>query len=721
LVLLTAAVYAPVGYAAFLSYDDIDYVVDNPYVNAGLTRDGLVWAWTGVHQATWHPLTSLSHMLDCQLFGLNPGPQHLGNVVLHLLNTLLLFGVLARMTAQPWRSAWVAGLFALHPLHVESVAWISERKDVLSTFFWMLTLWSYVGYVRRPGMGRYFLVLAAYVAALLSKPMVVTLPFVLLLLDVWPLGRWGGAAARGSGGAEARFPARPLPGTSLVLEKLPLMLLAAAVSAITFIAQQRAAAVVPLATSPFVDRAANAVVVYVGYLRQMLWPAGLAVFYPFEASLPGWKIVGAALVLAGVTVLVLRGMRRYPYLLVGWLWYLGMLVPVIGFVRIGDYGMADRYTYVPLVGIFIIAAWGVPDLLAGWTLRQPACVLGATVALASCTLLTARQVQFWQNSLTLFEHALAVTPNNYVAHVNVGMALAEQGKDDQAFEQLSEAVRVKPSYPVAQYALGLILDKRGDRNAAKEHFLTTLSLDPSYSQAHNRVGMILAAAGDLDGAVAQYRAALQLTPDLPDAHDNLGAALDALGQRDAALAEYAEGVRLAPQRAEAQCTLAEALGRAGRFQEAATHFRLAVPMDPHSLRARYGLALAQAKAGQVREAVAEFDALLREQPNWPAVEVMLAWLLATPDDPRLRDGPRATRLAEDAVQRTNHQNPDALNSLAAAYAESGRLTDAVETAEAALELAQASGRSALAGALADRLAQYRAGQPARDLARGMQR
>jgi tetratricopeptide (TPR) repeat protein len=715
LVLVTAAVYAPVRHHAFLSYDDVDYVVDNPHVTAGLTRDGLIWAWTGVHQATWHPLSTLSHMLDCQLFGLDAGWHHLGNVVLHVLNTLLLFAVFARMTAQPWRSACVAALFALHPLHVESVAWVSERKDVLSTFFGMLTLWSYVAYAKRPGRLRYAAVLAAYVAALLSKPMVVTLPFVLLLLDWWPLRRITVPENAGRVGATGRLPLR-----TLLLEKLPLLVLAAGVGVITVIVQNRATAVVPLNVSPLVDRLANVTLAYAVYLQHAVWPAGLAVFYPFEAPLPVWKVTAAAALLVAVSLVAWAEAGRRPYLAVGWLWYLGTLLPVIGLVRIGDFSLADRYTYVPLIGIFIMAAWGLPDLLHGRRFSRVACAAAATAAIAACGLLTLRQLRYWQDSLTLFRHALAVTRDNYVAHVNIGMALAEQGQDDEALAHVAEAVRVKPGYPVAQYALGVLLDRRGEHAAAAEHLRAALAVNPRYADAHNALGTALAGTGDRNGAMAEFREALRLNPGLVAAHDNLGVLLNAMGQHEAALVELAEGVRLAPARAEAQCNFAEALGNAGRVAEAAAHFRAALQLDPQLLRARYGLAIAAAKLGQVAEAEEAFDRVLREQPNRVPVQSMLAWLLATADDPRLRNGRRATRLAEEAVLRTNEQDPDALNSLAAAYAESGRFEEAVRVAEAALERARALGRTGLASALAERVVWYRAGQPARDLVRGTQ-
>jgi tetratricopeptide (TPR) repeat protein len=725
LLLATAAVYAPVRHFGFLNYDDEEYVTENAHVTAGLTRDGFVWAWTGVHQATWHPLTTLSHMLDCQLFGLNAGPHHLGNVVLHALNTLLLFGLLARLTAQPWRSAWVAALFALHPLHVESVAWVSERKDVLSTFFWLLALWAYAAYAQRGGWRAYTGLIVTYIAALLSKPMAVTLPFVLLLLDLWPLRRIT-LPDINQGGATGRSPLRSGQSslthgstlTTLLIEKVPLLLLAALVSVITYLTQTTAGAVVSLEALPLGVRVENAIVVYVAYLGKMLWPAGLAVFYPFAAPVPAWQVFGAALFLIAGSVVVLQSTRRRPYLFTGWFWYLGMLVPVIGLVHQGDQSMADRFTYVPLVGIFIMAAWGIPDLLGGWRHRQLFCAVAGSGVLVACTLATARQVRLWKDSLTLFEHALAVTRNNHVAHFIIGSALQEQGRRDEAFPHLAESLRLQPNYDKPNFDIGLIYAARGDLASARHYYEQALQLNPLYTKAHVSLGLVLAAQGDPDGALAHYREAIRIDPGLAAAHNNLAITLENTGKLDEAIAEYAEGVRLEPKHAESRCNLAAALASAGRLPEAVEQFRIALQDAPQLVEARFGLATAYAQAGQTHAAIVALEEALHERPHWTSVEATLAWLLATADDAHLRDGARAVQVAEAAAQRTNHQDATVLNSLAAAYAEVGRFSDAVDAASQALTLAHGSHQTALENALTSRLALYRTGQPVREPARG---
>lgn len=746
LVLVTATLYAPVRHHDFVNFDDYGYVTKNPHITAGLTREGFIWAWTGAHMGFWHPLTTLSHMLDCHLFGVNPGPHHLVSVGWHILNTLLLFGVLVRMTEQPWPSACVAALFALHPLHVESVAWASERKDVLSTFFWMLTLWVYVGYVRRPNARRYALLLATSAAAMLSKPMAATLPFTLLLLDLWPLGRivlWHSGTPRQPPALTATHrqhkrhadtqtrtndkhtatlthtPALP-PLTQIVAEKVPLFLLAGIVSVIAVITQRQVGAVNPTS----IENAVNAVVSCATYLVQMLWPARLAVLYIFEWPLPAWQIAGSIVFLTGVTGLVLWGTRRHPYLLVGWLWYLGTLVPALGFMRVGAQAMADRFTYVPLIGIFIIIAWGIPALLAGWKYRQLACAAAAIVGLTACTVVSAYQLQFWHDTMSLYQRALAVTRNNYVAHANVGRLLTAQGQRDQAFYHFSEVLHIanmfrpnEPYYSEAHYNVGLILAARGDIEGAKQHYLSALRMNPTHARTHGGLAFVLAAQGDTDGALAEYREAIRLDPDFVSAHTNLAITLENLGQTTEAITHYAAAARLEPERAESRANLAAALANADRLPEAIEEFRAALQRKPQLAEARFGLATAEAQAGQVRQAVAELDALLRERPDWTAVEATLAWLLATAEDAGVRNGVRAVQVAEDAARRTDRRDPDVLNSLAAGYAEVGRFSDATDTAAQALELARAAQRTALITALGERLAQYRAGQPAREPAR----
>jgi tetratricopeptide (TPR) repeat protein len=744
LAIVTAAVFAPVRHYGIICFDDPIFVFDNPHIRGGFTFDNIIHAWTQPESGTWRhaqafyvPFTALSYLLNSQFFGMDPATYHLGNVVFHVLNTLLLFAVLLQMTAEPWRSAWVAAMFALHPLHVESVAWIAERKDVVSACFWMLTLLAYVRYVRRPGVRRYLLLPAGFIAALLSKPSVVTLPFALLLLDAWPLHRLtlpGIPFRPPTHGTSPAMPARR-PTTALVLtEKLPLLFLTAVFTILVGIWHQyfiaHAITLGPMRVTSMAARIANAIVSYVAYLGQLCWPTRLAIIYPFS-PLPPTQVVAAAVLLFGITLLVMWRVRQQPYLLVGWFWYLGILVPMLGVLRqTENFGVrADRYTYIPSIGIFVIVAWGVPDLLARWRYRHVACTTAAIAALTACIVLSTRQLPVWRNSLSLFQHAVAVTQDNLVGQFVVGNELLQQGHAEAAWEHFVEVTRIaerlrridppywehvgpiEPYHSNAEANVGLILVRRGDLDAAKQHYLAALAIDPSYAQAHQRLGGILAAQGDTDGAVAHYRAAVRAEPGFATAHNNLAITLEQLGQTDEALTEYAEGVRLEPENAQSRCNFAAALAGARRLSEAIEQFRIAARLQPQLIEARFGLASAYAQAGQERAAIAEFEQLLREQPEWPPGEAALAWLLATAEDARIRDGARALQLAEDADRRTAHDNPEVLNALAAAYAENGRFREAVATAEQALALAPRRGPSALLTTLPARLAQYRAGQP----------
>jgi tetratricopeptide (TPR) repeat protein len=749
LAVVTAIVYAPLRHHEFICFDDPDFVVENPHVHAGLTWGNFLWAWTEPAAGTWQaprafyvPLTAMSYLLDAQLFGLDPGAFHLTNLLFHIVNTLLVFALFVQMTAQPWPSAWIAGMFALHPLHVESVAWIAERKDVVSTCFWLLTILAYVGYVRRPGMRRFGLVLVAYVAALLSKQMGVTLPLALLLLDVWPLRRLAvpGWFPQPSCGDPPPAAPAPRPRMALVLlEKLPLILLAAMGTAVAVRIQSRAVSLrlVQLQSqqSNMADRVANALVSYVTYLRQLFWPTHLAGLYPFEL-VPATQALAAAVLLLGITGFVVQHGRRHPYLLVGWFWYILILLPTLGLVRTLNLGVrADRYTYVAAIGIFIIVSWGVPELLARWRHRQFACGTAAAGTLAACIFLTGRQVPTWRNSLTLARHALTATHDNLVAEYVAGTELLQQGQADAALPHFMEVTRIAkqrrgidPPYwervgPIEPYRdnaeanIGLILTRRGDLDGAKDHYLEALASNPADTGAHYRLGIILGMQGDLTGALAHYRAAVRAEPDFAAAHNNLAITLEKAGQTQEALTEYAEGVRLEPENAQSRCNFAAALAGVGRPSEAIEQFRAALQLRPQLLEARVGVASAYAQVGQTRAAIAELEGLLREQPDWPPAQAALAWLLATTADPQLRDGTRAVQLAEAADRRTAHDNPEVLNALAAAYAERGQFAEAVATAEHALALAQRNGPPALLDALPARLAQYRAGAPVRDDAR----
>jgi hypothetical protein len=572
---LALAVFLPALGNDFVSLDDSLYVYDNALVKGGLSPMGIARAFAGPECNFYHPLTMLSLMLDHQLWGLNPLGYHLTNVLVHAATAAVLFLALVALTGARWRSAFVAAVFAIHPLRVESVAWIAERKDVLSAFFFVLTLALYAWHARRPGWGRYGVVLAAFVVGLLCKTTLVTLPPLLLLLDWWPLRRFGATPAR-----------------RLVLEKLPLFALAAVATLVAMHAQK--AGVIPYADYPFASRVANAVLSYGAYLGQTFAPVGLSPFYPFlEADLAPWRVGLVALALAGITLLAVLARRRAPYLLVGWLWFLGVLVPMIGLVQVGVFSRADRFTYLPQIGLLVAFAWGAGDLArrGKWPRAVlPAC---AVAALLACAALTVRQIGYWHDSETLFRRALAVTRDNGVAHQSLGTAILEPrrhgarvpgevtpARREEAVAHLREAVRLLPGHPDAHlnlgimlfdtdhrdeaareleiglttmsfhahghFLLGLLLLDKGDAGGAMAHLEKSLSLEPNNAAARNNLAALYRRAGRLDDAIAQYHAALALKPDYADAHNNLGIALFMAGRRAEAIREFQEALRLDP-------------------------------------------------------------------------------------------------------------------------------------------------------------------------------
>jgi len=565
---LVLAVYLQTGSHGFITLDDGEYVYQNVHVRNGLSPEGVRWAFTAFHSANWHPMTWLSHMTDVSLFGQDAGWPHRVNVLLHLANTVLLFLVLWRMTGGLWQSGFVAALFAVHPLHVESVAWISERKDVLSTLFWLLTMWAYLWYVRKPGAGRYLLVAVLFALGLMSKPMLVTLPLVLLLLDGWPLGRLSrGVAAR------------------RVLEKVPLLALSVASCIVTVLAQGSGAAIAPVRNAPLAFRVSNAAVSYATYLGQTVWPASLSVFYPHPASVhsgvPAWQVAGAALLLGGVSFLAFRERRRRPYLAVGWLWYVGTLVPVIGLVQVGGASHADRYTYVPLIGIFVALAWGASELVSGR--RWGRAAMGAAGGAVVLALTTTAYVQagYWRDSGTLFSRALAVTQDNWMAWTCLGVALEERGRSEEAVARYREALRIDPDFAEAWYDLGVSTARMGkDREA-----------------------------------MGYYREALKRAPGLANAWYNLGVSAEKLGLPREAMDAYREALRRDPAYARAWYNLGLAHGRAGEVREAIDCLRRAVQSDPAYVDAWYNLGVAQARSGDPEGAVAAFREALRLAPD----------------------------------------------------------------------------------------------------------
>ena len=520
LVIITLSSYWQVRDFAFNNYDDEAYVTKNQHVRRGLTFEGIIWAFSASHSANWHPLTWLSHMLDVQLYRMNPGQHHMTNLLFHLMNTLLLFLVFRRMTGHLWRSGFVAALFALHPLHVESVAWVAERKDVLCAFFWMLTVWSYIRYVERPGVYRYLVILLFFILGLMSKPMIVTLPFVLLLLDYWPLGRLRYPKSIDS------IPIYSNPSIfHLVWEKIPLFILSTASSVVTLLVQQSGGTLGSLGVYSLSVRIANALASYVSYLVKMMWPFHLAILYPHPGMLPFWKVAGASLLLVSIFLMALWVMRPYPWFIVGWLWYMGTLVPVIGIVQVGFQGMADRYTYVPLIGIFIIIVWGVSELVAGWRYKK---IVFGTIGGASLLILMATtwvQAGYWKNSITLFERALEVTSNNYVAYNNLGNALAARGKMFEAIGYYSEALRINPDFKEAHNNLGIAFAMLGRIDEAIGHSLEALRINPDFEEAHNNLGIALINKGKIEEAIFHFREALRIRPDYAHANQNLKNAL----------------------------------------------------------------------------------------------------------------------------------------------------------------------------------------------------
>lgn len=586
---LTLAVYAQAVRFDFVGYDDPTYVTLNPEVSGGLSAEGVVWAFTDRTQVNWHPLTWLSHMLDVSLFGLDPAGHHATNVALHLANTLLLYALLLWMTGATLRSVAVAALFAVHPLHVESVAWVSERKDVLSTCFGLLSLLAYVRWTRRGGAGRYALCAGALAAGLMAKPMLVTWPFVLLLLDRWPLGRL--SPQRAGAGEALRLLGRR------VAEKLPLFALSAASCVVTWRYQHGGGATAPAAGVPLTERLANAVVAYAQYLGRAVWPTRLSVHYP-HPSLPAYggvplgagEIAGALALLAVVSGLALA-LRRRPYLAVGWLWFLGTLVPVIGIVQVGTQALADRYTYVPLIGVFVMTVWGGADLVAGLRWRGPQRALAS--AGAAWILLLALgafdQARVWRDSLSLFERSLAVLPESPTLHLGMGNAERERGELKAAMDHWRRALAVNPELAEAHANLGNALLALGRGEEALAHHGEALLLEPEHAENHVNLANSLAATGRLEAAEDRYRHALAIDPDLAEAHYGLANARFAAGDPAAAVDHYRSALALRPDFVRAHSGLANALGAQGDLQGAIVHFRRALALQPNYPRARQGL------------------------------------------------------------------------------------------------------------------------------------
>jgi Flp pilus assembly protein TadD len=686
LILATSAVYWHVTGHDFVNLDDNIYVYENRHVQNGLTLDSMLWAFTTTGIAYWHPMTWLSLMVDHEFYGLNSSGYHLTNLLFHTISTLLLFLVLKRMTGAPWRSAFVAALFALHPLNVESVAWVTERKNVLSTFFWVLTMWGYARYVERPGINRYLLVLLPFGLGLMAKPMLVTLPCVLLLLDYWPLGRF----QLGQFGKEANEPlptfmnqtSRWLQPSRLVLEKIPFLVLAVVSIYLSSLSVKRLGNAITTEAVPMSLRVANALVSYVGYIGKMIWPANLAVFYPPPKIVPGWQVAAAGLFLVFVSILVIRAVRLRPYLAVGWLWYLGTLVPVIGLVRAGLWPyMADRFAYVPLMGLFIIIAWGVPEVVARWHYRKIGIATTGAALLSILMVTTWLQVRYWKNGIRLFEHALDVTSNNYVAHYTLGNALDQTGHTDDAIKHYQEALRINPAFVNAHNNLGVALDRQGRTDNAIKHFLIALRIRPDDAEAHNNLGVALDRTGRTDDAIKHYQEALRINPDDAEAHNNLGVALYRTGRTDDAMKHYQEALRINPDDAEAHNNLGISLYRKGRTDDAIKHYLEALRFAPDDAEAHSNLGIALYQTGRIDDAIKHYQEALRINPDDAETHHNLGNALdrkGRTDD--------AMKHYQEAL-RINPDDAETHNNLGVALYRTGRTDDAMKHYQEALRFA----------------------------------
>jgi tetratricopeptide (TPR) repeat protein len=718
---ITFAVFGQTLHHEFIDFDDQEYVYENPVVARGLTFQGLFWAFS-FHSSNWHPLTWLSHMLDCQFYGLNPGGHHLTNVLLHSATVILLFLVLRQMTGALWRSAFVAAVFAIHPLRVESVAWVAERKDVLSGLFFMLTIGAYLRFARHPwSPARYGLVVLLFALGLMCKPMLVTLPLVLLLLDYWPLQRMESARR-------------------LVMEKLPLLALSAAACVATLLAQHQTIQLGESVSLP--HRLENALATCVLYLGQMVWPAGLAVFYPYPyGGLPLWKLALAGTLLAGLSAIALWQRRKQPWILVGWLWYLVMLLPVVGIIQVGGQAHADRYTYLPQIGIYVALTW----LVAQWRLSRVALGGLMTGVIAVLMVCAWQQTAYWQNTETLWTRAVACTTGNDLAQCNLGTALQQKGRLNEAITHWEMALQINPNYGKAHNNLGAALQQKGKVNEAITHYQMALhsnpnnadvhnnlgfalaqkgrvdeaithyqmalQIKPDYATAHNNLGLALAQKGRVDEAITHYQMALQINPNMAGTHDTLGLALLQKGNVDEAITQYQTALQISPKDAQVHNHLGIALRQKGRVDEAITQYQSALQISPKDAQVQNNLGTALVQKGRAAEALSHYQEALQIDPANAKVQNNLAWLLATCADASLRNGAKAVELARHANELSGGADPVLLGTLAAAFAEAGRFSDATQTAQKAMELARAAGRQDLVEELQGKLNRYQAGLP----------
>jgi tetratricopeptide (TPR) repeat protein len=774
LILITVAAFEPVRHNQFV-FDDERYVVDNPNVTKGLTVESVVWAFTNSYASNYHPLTWLSHMLDCQLFGLKPLWHHVHNLILHCINVLLLFWILWKTTQRLWAAAFVAAVFAVHPLRIESVGWVAERKDVLSGLFWMLTVVAYIKYAEKPSVGRYLLVFFALLLGLLSKSMLVTLPFVLLLLDYWPLCRFGSAGEKKEH--------HRVSAVTLIIEKIPLIFLSVISGTVTFIIQRAGGSVAPSDKLPLSMRFANAFVSYISYITRTFYPKVLSVFYPHHlCTLNQAMPVLSLFILLIVSVIVVILMRKKPYLAVGWFWYLGTLIPVIGLVQVGYQAMADRYTYIPAIGLYLMFTWAVADMDVKLRARKVILSVLAAGILPALVVDTRAQLRYWKNNLMLYKHAIDVTENNWFMYNCYGSTLAKAGLFEQAIEQYKKSLQINPGRCDVSNDIAIAYKAVGKFPEAVRQYNKIILENPQYADAYYNLGNLYLDLGATARAEQNYRKALQISPDFPEAHCNLAKVLYQKGEIEEAIVHYKTAINHRPgwdlpenslkkiqDRQEAERKLPErmeelkkslqenpdqpeVLGEMALIsvvrndpQAAAEYWQKALSLKPDWVEAHNNLAVILEKQGKTEQAVDNWKKVLKLAPDnftanvnlgtayygWQRPELAiecwtraietnpdsaetlnnLAWILATSKDAKLREPGRALEFAQRACQITKNTRPDFLDTLAVAYAANGNFEKAITVSKQAYALALIEGRDNITAQLQKHLNLFQSGTP----------
>jgi tetratricopeptide (TPR) repeat protein len=654
LIVLTLITYWQVKNYAFINYDDDKYITENRHVITGLKLDNIKWAFQSTYASNWHPLAWLSLMVDAQLFGLNAGYYHLTNLFLHILNTLLLLLILYKMTGALGRSTLVAALFALHPLHIESVAWVTERKDVLSMFFMLLTLWAYIHYIQKPDYKRYSLIFVAFALGLMTKPILVTLPFVLLLLDYWPLQRF---SLRNEKNIDSVLTTKT--AAALIYEKIPLFFLTGLSIALTIIAQR--AEIEFMQSIPALLRVENALVAYCGYIFKMIWPVSLGVLYPHSAYIPLWKVSVSAILLATVSGIAIYTIKKMPYIAVGWFWYLGTMVPVIGIVQVGVQSMADRYTYIPLIGLFIILAWFLSDALEKIPYKKYIIATVSAVIVLLLVTLSWSQLKYWKNSHELLTHTLEVTRDNYTMHCNLAVLLAGQGDSKAAEFHYLEALKINPDDKDTNINFGNLLVRQGRLDEAIERYINAIKSKPNFAKAYNNLGIAYVQRGDRQKAIEQFSTAVKINPSYLDAQNNLkmallqkqvkesastkqsadsedistfsgqmmvGTSLMKKGDLDGAIKHFQEALKIEPENINAHVSMGLALGYKRNFDGAISHFRTAIKINPRIPEIYNSLAVALAYTGKTDKAIAQLNKALEINPRFAKAHNSLGVMLA---------------------------------------------------------------------------------------------